>query len=369
VYRLSELARLVQGDLSGRAPTKAIEETEITGAASLEDAGPTEITFAAEKRMVELAQATRAAAVIVTPDFPELDKPVIRVMHARLAWAKVLEVFAPIADVPLGVHESANVGEAVVLGKDVSIQAHVVVGARTRLGEGVVLCPGVYIGEDVSIGSGTVVYPNAVILDRVKVGKNCLIHAGAVLGADGFGFVSTSSGHRKVQHIGSVVVEDEVEIGANSTVDRATTGVTTVGRGTKIDNLVQLGHNVQIGSECLIVALSGVAGSAVVERRVTLAGQSGVAGHLRVGEGSTVASRGLVAKDTPPGSFVSGFPARPHAENMRMLAAQQRLPALLKDFDQLRRRVARLEEEKEETVALLYELEAELEKLREGGPV
>jgi UDP-3-O-[3-hydroxymyristoyl] glucosamine N-acyltransferase len=339
VYQLGELAQLVQGAVSGQTAC------EITGAASLEEAGPTQITFAAEKKMVDLVRKTRGAAVIVSHDFPtlDIDKPLVRVKHVRLAWAQILDLFAPVSFIPLGIHETAVVGEDVHCGKDVSIQAHVFVGARSRLGDNVILYPGVYIGEDVVIGEGTCVYPNAVILDRVHIGQNCIIHAGAALGTDGFGFVSTSSGHRKVQHIGTVVVEDDVEIGANSTIDRATTGQTIVKRGTKIDNLVQLGHNVHVGEECLIVALSGVAGSSTVGRRVTLAGQSGVAGHLSVAEGTTVASRGLVAKDTEPGSFVSGFPARPHREHMRMLASQQRLPGLLKDFDQLRQQVDRLE--------------------------
>ena len=369
MYQLGELAQLVQGDLSGRAPRKSLEEIEITGAASLEEAGPTEITFAAEPKMAELVRTTRAACVVVSRDFPEpdYDKPLIRVAHVRLAWAQILELFAPAVEVPLGVHETAVVSEDAVLGKDVSVQAHAFVGARSRLGDGVVIFPGVYIGEDVTIGDDTWIYPHAVILDRVIIGKRCIIHSGAVLGADGFGYVTTSSGHRKVQHIGTVVIEDDVEIGANSAVDRATTGVTLVGKGTKIDNLVQLGHNVHIGPECLIVALSCVAVSAKVEKRIILAGQSGVAGHLRVGEGTTVASRGLVAKDTPPGSFVSGFPARPHAEHMRMLAAQHRLPSLLKDFDRLRRQVSQLEEEKEEILALLRDMEKELERLRKEG--
>lgn len=360
MYRLGDLARLVQGDLSSMA------DMEIEGAASLEDAGPQDITFAVEQKLLKLARATRAAAVIVPQDFPELSKPVIRVQSPRLAWATILEAFAPRAEVPLGVHDSATVGDDVVLGKDVSVQAHVFVGARTRLGDRVVLYPGAYVGEDVTIGENTIVYPNAVIRERVRVGRNCIIHPGVVLGADGFGFVTTSSGHRKVQHIGTVVVEDDVEIGANTTVDRATTGVTLVGRGTKIDNLVQLGHNVEVGPECLIVALSGVAGSSSLQRRVTLAGQSGVAGHLSVGAGSVVASRGLVAKDTPPRSFVSGYPARPHAENMRMLAAQHRLPALIKDFAELKRQVARLESQKEELFSLLQELERELDNERES---
>lgn len=361
MYRLADLARLVGGELLGNA------NTEIRGAASLEDAVPGDITFAAEERHLERARHTRATAIITPREFPEVDKQAIRVVNPRLAWALVLEAFAPPVEIPLGIHESAVVGEDVVLGKDVSIQAHVVIGARSRLGNNVVVYPGVYIGEDVTIGDNTVIYPNAVIRERLSVGKNCCIHPGAVLGADGFGFVTTSAGHRKVEHIGVVVVEDDVEIGANTTIDRGTTGSTLVGRGSKIDNLVQIGHNVQIGPACMIVALSGVAGSSVLEGRVTLAGQSGVAGHLTVGEGTVVAARGLVAKDTSPRSFVSGFPARPHRENMRILAAEQRLPELLKEFSRLKKQVDEMATREEGLRTRLKEMERELEKRGRGG--
>jgi UDP-3-O-[3-hydroxymyristoyl] glucosamine N-acyltransferase len=361
VYRLADLALLVEGELLGNA------HSEIKGAASLEDAGPGDITFAAEHKHLGDARTTRATAVIVPRDFPDVGKAVIRVASPRLAWAVVLEAFAPPVEIPLGIHDTAVIGEDVMLGSDVSIQAYCFVGARTRVGSNVVLYPGVYIGEDVTIGDHTIIYPNAVIRERVKVGKGCIIHAGAVLGSDGFGFVTTSAGHRKVEHIGTVVVEDDVEIGANTTIDRATTGVTLVGAGSKIDNLVQLGHNVQIGPACLLVALSGVAGSAVLGRGVTLAGQSGVAGHLTIGEGCVVASRGLVAKDTPARSFVSGFPARPHKENMRILAAEQRLPELLKDVAQLKRQVEEMAAREADIRARLQETEQELERMARRG--
>ena len=201
---------------------------------------------------------------------------------------------------------------------------------------------GVYIGSGTVLGESCLVYPHACIRERVQVGNGVIIHAGAVIGEDGFGFVSLPSGHVKVPHIGTVIVEDEVEIGANSAIERGTCGATIIGRGTKIGNLVQIGHNVRIGENCLVVAMTGIAGSAILGDRVVLAGQSGVAGHLTVGDDCVVAARGLVAGDVTPGSFVSGFPARSHKENMRILAAERRLPELLKRVKQLEQQLERL---------------------------
>jgi len=357
LIRLADLVRYLHGELSGDV------NIPVEGAASLTDAGPRDISFAAEHKYLEQAKKTKAAAVIAPLDFPSIDKPMIRVSNPRLAWAKVLEIFAPREFIPLGVNPSAHVGEDVTLGMDVSVQAGAYVGDRSVLGARVVIHPGVYVGEEVEIGEDTVIYPNAVIMNRVKIGRRCIIHAGAVIGADGFGFVPTAEGHVKVPHIGTVVIEDDVEIGANSTVDRGTTGITRVGKGTKIDNLVQLGHNVQVGEKCFIVAMSGVAGSAVLEDGVTLAGQTGVAGHITVGAGSVVLSRGLVAASLPPGSVVSGMPARAHPENMRILAEERRLPQLRKSVNTLSKMAEEWRQNQEQFGTDLRHLERKLERM------
>ena len=337
MLRLGEIARLVGGELHGPS------DLEITGAATVDKAGPDEITFAAEKRYLDLARSSRAGCIIVPMDAPELDAPTLRVANPRLAWAMVLEALAPKKEEPAGVHETAVIGKGVTLGKNVSIQAYVVVGDGTVIGDGAVLCPGVVVGRDCVIGEGSYLHPRVTVLDRVQIGKRVIIHPGAVIGSDGFGYVTVGGKHRKVPHIGTVVIEDDVEIGANTTVDRGVCGATRIGRGTKIDNLVQVGHNVEVGEDCLIVSMAGIAGSSRLEDRVTLAGQSGVAGHLTVGHDSVVAARGLVARDLPPRSFVSGFPARPHRENMRVIAATQKLPEALEHLSQLRRQLESLE--------------------------
>lgn len=357
MVRLADLVRLLNGDPSGDL------STPINGAAALTEATKGDITFAAEAKFLQEAQNTQAAAIIVPRDFPELNKPVIRVSAPRLAWAKVLEVFAPQKDIPLGVHETARIGTDTVLGDNVSVQAHAYIGERVKLGDRVVVYPGVYIGNDVEIGDDTIIYAHVVIRERVSIGRRCILHPGAVLGADGFGFVTTPQGHYKVPHIGTVIIEDDVEIGANTTIDRGTTGATHIGRGTKIDNLVQVGHNVQIGAKCLIVALTGIAGSSILCDSVTMAGQSGIAGHLTVGENSVVMSRGLVASSLDANSVVSGFPARPHTENMRILAEERRLPALRKTVNAMQKQLNGALTTGEHTAMDVCELERKVEQM------
>lgn len=324
MYKLSELAQLVGGELVGNGNLK------ITGIASLEDAGPGDITFAADEKHLPLAKQSKAAAVIVPKDAEDIGKPVVRVVNSRLAFAILLEKFAPKLHIEKGIHPTAVIAESAEVGDGCSVGAHVYIGENARIGRNVTLYPGVFIGEGAVIGDNTLIYPNVVIREFVQVGKNVIIQPGAVLGGDGFGFVNVNGRQRKVPQIGTVIIEDDVEIGANVTIDRATCGKTVVGRGTKIDNLVQLGHNVVIGQDCLIVAMAGVAGSSTIGNRVTLAGQSGVAGHISVGDGTTVAAQALVAGNIPAGQFVSGYPARPHWESMRVVAAQNKVPDLIK---------------------------------------
>jgi len=337
VYTLGTLARMVGGELVGDP------DQTVTGAAPLEEAGPEHITFANDAKAAAKARNSRAGAVIVRRDAGDIGRPVIQVDNPRLAFAQVLELFAPEPHMPAGVHPTAVIGEGVSLGEGTAVGAYAYIGPGTRIGRNVRIYPGVYVGRDVEIGDDTVIYPQVAIMDRVRVGKRVIIQPGAVLGSDGFGFVTVEGRHRRIPHIGTVVVEDDAEIGVNSAVARATMGATRVGRGTKLDGLVYLAHNVTTGENVMMAGCSAVAGSSHLESGVVLAGQTGVVDHVRIGAGTVVAARGLVAGDLPPGSFVSGFPARPHMENMRILAAQQRLPELLKTVAALERRVQELE--------------------------
>lgn len=338
MYKLSELAQLIGGEVVGNGDVK------ITGIASLEDATSGDISFAADEKHLPQAKESKATAVVVPQNAEDIGKPMIRVANPRLAFAILLEKFAPQVKIEPGIHPTAVVAESAEIGENCSIGAHVYIGENARIGRNVTLYPGVFVGEGAVIGANTLVYPNVVIREFVQIGKNVIIQPGAVIGGDGFGFVNVNGRQRKVPQIGTVIIEDDVEIGANVTIDRATCGKTVVGRGTKIDNLVQLGHNVVIGQDCLIVAMAGVAGSAVIGNRVTLAGQSGVAGHISVGDDTTVAAQALVAGNIPAGQFVSGYPARPHREAMRVVAAQHKVPDLIKRVKALEKELEGLKE-------------------------
>lgn len=342
MIQLGDLAREIGGELEGPA------DREVHGAAPVDKAGPHEITFAVQKRYLEMAKNTRAAAVIVARDAPPLGVPVIRVAEPRLAWLEVLQRFAKPMKVEPGVHETAVIGKDVKLGKDVCIQAYVYIGDGAVIGDRVVLYPGVYVGAESTIGDDSILYPNVTVRERVTIGRRVILHPGCVVGSDGFGYVTVSQRHRKVPHIGTVILGDDVELGAQVAVDRGTCGATVIGSGTKVDNLVQIAHNVEIGENCLIAGQAGIAGSAHIGARVTLAGQVGVTGHLSVGSDTVVAARSVVAGDIPAGSFVSGFPARPHRENMRVLAATQRLPELQRTVQELERRLKELQDRLEQ---------------------
>ncbi|MGE5507689.1 MAG: UDP-3-O-(3-hydroxymyristoyl)glucosamine N-acyltransferase [Chitinophagales bacterium] len=342
-WTAGELAELVGGELLGDPACL------VTGIAGLGEAGPGDVTFADPPRSAEalagpagtlvLSRKVRAEAEAARGD----GRPVILVDNPRLAFAGLLRAFAPDYRPAPGVDPRAVVHPEATLGKDVSIGPGAVVEAGARLGDRVVLYPNVYIGRDSVVGDDSVLYPNVTVRERVYLGRNVLVHPGAVLGSDGFGFVTAGGRHHKVPHIGTVVIGDDVEIGANVTVDRATCGRTEIARGTKLDNLVQIGHNVQVGEDCLIVAQVGLAGSSRLEDHCTMAGKSAIGGHHTIGRGSVVMAYSIVAADVPAGSVVSGVPARPHAEELRAKAAVHRLPEALKELRDLRRRLEALE--------------------------
>lgn len=351
--KVEELALLVGGDIIG-GPDGYDIEVEITGAGSIEGAEEGQVTFAVDARHLQAALKGRAACVITSPaalaSLPSGpshvpgSKLLILVKNPRLAFARALEVFAPECEPPAGIHPTSVIGEGVTIGAGVSIGPFVVVEQGARIGDRVVLYPGVYIGHETEIGDGTRIYANAVIRERVRIGRNVLIHSGAVIGGDGFGFVQDDEGvHHKIPQIGTVIIEDEVEIGANACVDRAMMDATIVKRGTKIDNLVQIAHNCQIGRNVIIAGQAGIAGSAVIEDGAVLGGQVGVVDHVRIGRGALIGGMSGVTGSIPPGRFYSGNPARPHEEDLSIEVARRKLPELVKTVKDLEARVAELE--------------------------
>ncbi|MCK4304761.1 MAG: UDP-3-O-(3-hydroxymyristoyl)glucosamine N-acyltransferase, partial [Candidatus Eisenbacteria sp.] len=241
------------------------------------------------------------------------------------------------------IHSSALVGRNVCCGQHAAIGPHVIIGDRCRIGENTTILPGVVIAADVSIGSDCLIYPNVVLREGTELGNRVLVHSGAVIGADGFGFVNRGGEHQKIPQLGRVVIEDDVEIGANTCIDRATTGATIVRRGTRIDNLVQVAHNVTIGRHSILCAQVGIAGSTAVGDGVTLAGQVGIVGHIEIGDHAMVGAQGGVTKSVPPGAKVSGYPATQHSLAKRMYAGMRHLPDLLKDVRELKRRLDKLD--------------------------
>lgn len=332
---LEELAHYVGGERVG-------ENVLIEGAVSLSQARSGYITFCDDPALLSKAMVTEASAVIISSEVNDFSIPHIRIRNPRLAFARILELFHPKKVHRPGIHPSASVGDDVVIGSEVSIGAHSFIGDRVRLGDRVVIYPLAYIDDDVSIGDDSIIHPHVSVMRGCQLGSRVILHSGAVLGADGFGFVKDGHSNVKIPQVGTVVLGDDVEIGANTTIDRATTGSTHVGKGTKIDNLIQIGHNTRIGEDCIIVSQSGLAGSIVVGDRVTIAAQAGVRDHVEIGSDCIIAGRAGVTKKVPPGLLVSGFPAKPHRQELHIEAAVAKLPELLVQIRDMEKRIEKL---------------------------
>lgn len=337
---LREIAALVEGEVLGQG------DLIIDGVTNIEDAGPTDITFAVPPHL-DKAAASKAAAVIIPGEVATYPKPAIQVANPRVAFTKVLELFTPPPAVERGIHPTAVVGRNVRLGANIAIMACVVIADDAVIGDNTVIYPHCYIGRGVTVGSDSIIYPNVTINADCRLGSRVIIQSGAVIGSDGFGFVTVGGRHHKVPQVGNVIIEDDVEIGANAAIDRATTGSTLVRRGTKVDNLVHLAHNVVVGENCFLVAFTGIAGSTKIGNNVTFAGQSGAVGHITIGDNCIFAGRAGAASDVPANSFYAGFPARPHKEWLRAEAGMRKMPGLLKKVQAMEARLAELEKGKD----------------------
>ena len=334
--KLSEIAQIISGTLIGDP------ECQITGVSGIEEVRKGEITFAADRKYFELAENTEAAALIVPFSINSSRKNLIQCEEPRLAFAAILTLFARSTDIVRGIHPTAITGKNCGIGKNVSLMPFVVLGDNVSVGDNTVVYPHSFIGNNSKIGSDCCIYSNVAIREDVEIGSRVIIHSGTVLGSDGFGFATVGGIHHKIPQIGTILIEADIEIGANVTIDRATTGRTTIGKGTKIDNLVHIAHYVVIGSNSMIVAQVGISGSTIVGKNVTMAGQSGAVGHLRIGDNAVIAARAGVTKNIPAGVNVSGFPAKLHSEEMRMQATLSRLPEIFKTFNKILKSLKRI---------------------------
>jgi UDP-3-O-[3-hydroxymyristoyl] glucosamine N-acyltransferase len=320
----------------------------IHGVAGIREALPGDVTFLANARYEAHLAETRATAVICDRQPREYPIPAIRVDNPYLAFQQAVRIFRPDVFRPKpGVHSTAVVAPGAVVGEGASLGPYVVIEDGARLGRGVTVMAGGYVGARVEIGEDTFLYPRVVVREECVLGARCILHPGVVIGADGFGFAFDSGRYHKVPQVGNVVIGDDVEIGANTCVDRATTDSTRVGDGTKIDNLVQIGHNVNIGRHCIVVAQVGIAGSTRLEDYVTLGGQVGVGGHLTIEKGAMVGAQSGVSRNVRAKEVVSGYPAMAHGAWKRMSVLLRRLPALFQGVKDVERRIEALERERE----------------------
>lgn len=317
----------------------------IRGVAGLREAAAGEITFLANPRYESLLRDTRASAVIMAEGGPATSLPCLFAPDPYLCFARLLELFHPAdLDRPTGIDPSARVAPDATLAPGVSVAAHAVIESGASIGPDSRLGAGCFVGAGAVLGSACVLHPHVVIGERCRLGDRVVLHAGVVIGSDGFGYAFDGRAHRKIPQVGIVIVEDDVEIGANSAIDRATLGATRIGRGSKLDNLVHVAHNVEIGEHAVLCAQVGISGSTRLGRFVVLGGQAGLAGHIELGDGVRVGGQGGVTKSIPAGATVSGYPAMLHAKAQRIYAALRHLPEALRSWRELERRVARLED-------------------------
>jgi UDP-3-O-[3-hydroxymyristoyl] glucosamine N-acyltransferase len=333
--KLGELATRLGAELRGDP------SLEITGVKGIEEAGPTEITFVANPKYGGLARKTKAAAVLVEPEFPEIEAATLRIKNPYFAFSRTLGLFYQPPAYEPGIHPTAVIDPSAQIGEGAHIGAYVVVGKDVRLGDNATLLPHVVIYQGVQAGSHLFAHAHAVIREGCVLGDHVTLENGVIVGADGFGFAKNDRGQwEKIPQSGPVRIGSRVDVQANACIDRATIGTTEIGDGSKVDNLVQIGHGSRVGQDTLICAQTGLAGSSIIGNNVILAGQAGVAGHCSVGDGVILTAQSAVSHDVPAGKMISGSPGFDNRVWLRAVTIFQRLPELLKRLDRVEKKLA-----------------------------
>jgi UDP-3-O-[3-hydroxymyristoyl] glucosamine N-acyltransferase len=338
-FTLAELAGVLGAELVGRTHPHNPESIRILGVSALPSARPDDLGFLADRKYVAHLAASQAGAILVgahlASEIAEEARPRLVVRNPHLALCRLLDLFFPEVRPLPGIHPTAILSPSVRLGSDVRIGPYAVIEADAELDDGVSVGAHSVVGAGVRLGAGTFLHPHVVLYPGTWVGARVILHAGVRVGVDGFGYVFSGGAHQKVPQVGRCRIEDDVEIGANATVDRGSIGETRIGAGSKLDNLVQVGHNVDLGPRCVLAAQVGVAGSARIGEGVMAGGQVGVSGHLEVGAGARLAGQAGITGDVPAGETVMGMPARPRSEFLRGIASQSRIPALMQRIRKL----------------------------------
>jgi len=335
--KLSEIARRIDCRMIGN------QDVEIARVAGIDEACPGDLTFVSNRKYIRHIKSTQASAIILGEDIPPVSIPSLRTADPYLAFAHALEIFFVPPCPDRGIHPTASVAEDVTTGSDVSIGAYAVVGKGCRIGSGVAIYPHVVLYPGVSIGDNSVVHAHVIIREGCVIGNRVVLQNGVVIGSDGFGFAPTKDGSfYKICQTGRVIIEDDVEVGANTTIDRAAVGDTLIRHGAKLDNLVQIGHGAQVGPDCVLAAQVGLAGSTRLGRGVWVGGQAGFAGHLEVGDKAIITAQSGTSHDIPPGTVMSGSPAFENAAWLRSTAAFSRLPQLVHRIRDLEKEIQSL---------------------------
>ena len=329
---LKEIIKITGGEILGN------EDTIITNVAGITEAKKGDITFVSNPKYEQYIGSTNASAIIIKESQKDKVKiPAIVSKNPYLSYAKIImHIAKEIEKHPSGISKNCSISKSAKIGENVAISDFVAVDENSKINDGTTIYPSCYIGRNSKIGKNCLIYSNVTIRENIIIGNNVIIHAGTVIGSDGFGYVQENGLFKKIPQIGIVEIADDVEIGANVTIDRATTGKTFIGQGTKIDNLVQIAHNVHIGENSIIVSQAGISGSTKIGNGVTIAGQAGLVGHITVGDGAVIAAQSGVIGDVAPHETVSGYPARPHKHAMKIYALIQKLPELFEEIKKLK---------------------------------